>query len=281
MDRIGVIGLGRMGSAMAVRLAAQGVPVMGWTRSGRVVDTVPSAPDLAALVAASDVLILSLYDDAAVSEMLDALLALDLAGKLIIETSTAVPQNLTTRADKLADAGAQIVDAPVSGGPEMVANGTCGVFIGGFDAAAARATPVLGLFAGRIFHVGPLGTGLVMKVVNNAMLQAYVGALRELLPMAKRAGLPLETAMNILNGGPAGMPMIRDRLPKILGEDEEVGFTMTAVLKDNLVFQDVARSFGVTPVFLAAAETGHRQIIEAGLGEKDPAIAIAAAYHDA
>jgi 3-hydroxyisobutyrate dehydrogenase-like beta-hydroxyacid dehydrogenase len=281
MDRIGVIGLGRMGAAMATRLTGQGMPVTGWTRSGRHVEGLPQAPDLAALVAASDVLILSLFDDAAVNEMLDALLACDLAGKLIIETSTAVPQNLTARADRMAEAGAQIVDAPISGGPEMVANGTCGVFIGGTDAAAMRAVPILERFSGRIFHVGPLGAGLVMKVVNNSMLQAYIGALRELLPMAKRAGLPLETVMRILNGGPAGLPMVRDRMPKFLGEDDEVAFTITASLKDNLVFQDVARSFGVAPVFLAAAETGLRQIIDAGLGEKDPANAIAIAYHDA
>jgi 3-hydroxyisobutyrate dehydrogenase len=69
-----VIGLGRMGSAMARRLVAQGAEVAGWTRSGRALEGVAQAPDLATLVSRSDVLILSLFDDAAVAEMLDALL---------------------------------------------------------------------------------------------------------------------------------------------------------------------------------------------------------------
>jgi len=86
MERIGVIGLGRMGSAIAQRLAAQGHSVLGWTRSGRDVDGINSVGELADLVERSDVLVLSLLNDAAVAEMLDTLLDLDLGGRLIIDT---------------------------------------------------------------------------------------------------------------------------------------------------------------------------------------------------
>jgi 3-hydroxyisobutyrate dehydrogenase-like beta-hydroxyacid dehydrogenase len=281
MERIGIIGLGRMGSAMAARFAAQGVTVTGWTRSGRAVEGVLQAPDLVALALASDTMILSLFDDAAVVEVLDTLLTFDIRGRLIVETSTVVPMLLTDRAAAFAAAGAAVVDAPVSGGPDMVLAGTCGIFIGGATDAAARAQAVLAALSGRIFHVGPLGTGLVMKTINNAMMQSYTTALTDMLRLAKRAGLPLEMALGILCGGPAAMPMIRDRLPKILGQDTEVGFPMSGILKDNDVFRRVAHAFGVETPGLALAAERYRAAIAEGFGDADPAALIAAAYHDA
>lgn len=281
MDRIGVIGLGRMGAAMAQRLASQGVPVTGWTRSGRAVEGVAPAPDPATLVAASDVLILSLYDDAAVAEMLDALLALDLSGKLVTDTSTVVPALLTSRAPRFAAAGAMVADAPVSGGPELVAAGSCGFFIGGAPEAAARAQAALSPLTHRIFHVGPLGTGLVMKVVNNALMQSYTAGLVEQLQVAARAGLPLETALTILSGGPAGLPMVRDRVPRILGQDASVGFPVSGVAKDNAVFRRVAAEAGVATPTLDAFAAILSQAMADGLEGADIAAVMRRAYGDA
>ena len=281
MDRIGVIGLGRMGAAMAQRFAGQGVPVTGWTRSGRGPEGLALAPDLPALVAASDLLLLSLFDDAAVAEVLDALLPLDLAGRLVADTSTVVPAHLTSRADRFAAAGAAVVDAPVSGGPEMVAAGSCGFFIGGPPEAAARAQAALAPLSQRIFHVGPLGTGLVMKTVNNALMQSYTAGLVEQLQVAARAGLPLDTALTILCGGPAGLPMLRDRVPRILGQDTSVGFPVSGVAKDNAVFRRIAADAGVATPTLDAFAAILAEATEAGLGGADMAALITRAYRDA
>lgn len=278
MERIGVFGLGRMGSAIAQRMTAQGRQVLGWTRSNRTVDGVQTAPDLTALVAQSDTLILSLLDDGAVAQVLDAMLVMDLVGKQIIETSTVVPDILKDRIEQITTKGATAVDAPISGGPELVLTGACGIFIGGDDTAAKRAQDSLAAMSGRIFHVGPLGTGLVMKVINNGMLQCYFNGLGDLMPLAKRAGLPMETAMRILSGGPAGMQMVIDRLPKILGEDPTVGFTITAVRKDNDVFQRVVQSFGLESSVLVTSGERQQAAIDAGLGEDDPAALVSFAY---
>ncbi len=281
MERIGVVGLGRMGSAMARKLAHAGHTVTGWTRSGRTVQGVAAVPDLAALVEASDALILSLYDDAAVTGMLDALLQHDIAGRLILETSTVVPQILIDRAEAFVAKGAQVVDAPVSGGPEMVEAGTCGFFLGADPDVAERARHVLTSITPRVLHMGPPGAGMAMKTINNAMLQVYGAGLRELLPIAKRAGIPLEAALAVLNGGPAGTAFIRDRMPKITGADATVGFTLNGIHKDNDVFRRVAEGYGLpSPALEIAGEGQARQIAE-GLGDLDPAVAIAAAYRDA
>ena len=281
MDRIGVIGLGRMGSAIAARFAAQGVPVTGWTRSGRAVADVPMAPDLLSLVARADVLVLSLFDDAAVVETLSALSAFDLSGRLIVETSTIAPATIKGIADRVAVAGAQLVDAPISGGPEMVASGACGVFIGGDHMAASRAMAALSPLSGRIFHVGPLGTGLVMKSINNAMMQSYFAGLAEQMRVARRSGLSLETALTILSGGPAGAPVLKDRLPRMLGQDMSVGFPIHGAAKDNGVFRRVAADIGVKTPTLDAARVMIDQAIAAGLAEADVAALIAMAYADA
>ena len=278
MEKIGVVGLGRMGSAIAERLAAEGLAVTGWTRSGRSAEGIATAPDLAALVGASDTLILSLYDDAAVAEVLDALLALDLTGRLVADTSTVIPDILKSRIAGFEARGAMAVDAPISGGPELVRAGACGIFLGGSDAAAARALPVLRQLTERVFHVGPLGTGLVMKTLNNGMLQVYTNGLRDLLPMARRAGLPLETALTILSGGPAGIPMVRDRMPKILGHDPEVGFPISAVFKDGHVFRRVVASFGLDTPMLQHFARCEPEMAQAGLMDADVAAMIRHAY---
>jgi len=279
MERIGVFGLGRMGSAIAQRMQDQGHPVTTWTRSGRTRNGIPAAEDIATVVAASDVLVLSLLNDDAVADVLDTCLACDLAGKQIIETSTVVPTILLDRIAQIHDKGATGVDAPISGGPELVAAGACGVFIGGDDAAAQRAEKALSAISGRIFHIGPLGTGLVMKTINNSMLQCYFSGLDDMMPLAKRAGIPLETAISILSGGPAGVPMIADRIPKVLGHDKEVGFTISAAHKDNDVFQRVAQAYGLASRTLAHAGERQRVALAEGMAEDDPAALVSAAYN--
>ena len=278
MARVGIIGLGRMGTALAQRLEAQGQSVMGWTRSGRTIDGIASAPDLATLVAACDSLILSLLDDDAAAQVLDDLLRLDLTGKEIIETSTIVPAITQSRAEAVTAAGATLVDAPISGGPEMVLAGTCGIFLGGSDEAAARAAKTLTPITEKLFHVGPLGAGLVMKAINNGMLQTYFAGLVELLPMAREAGLPLETVLNILCAGPAGMPMVKARIPRITGQDDSVGFALKAVKKDTDVIRRMLEAHDLPTPVMSHFEALGAEMLAAGFGESDVAQMVRRAY---
>lgn len=278
MDSIGIIGLGRMGTALAQRLVKQEASVLGWTRSGRDVDGVGCTASLEEIVQKSGTLVLSLLDDKAVGDTLDQILEFDLKNKLIIETSTVVPAILKDRIVQLSEKGAMAVDAPIAGGPELVLAGQCGFFIGGEEEAAAKAQTILQSVTDRIFHVGPLGTGLVMKTINNSMLQVYLSGLNDLMPLAQKAGLPMETALRILCGGPAGMPMIADRIPKILGEDKEVGFALSAAFKDNDVFVRVLESYGLNSVALSSFGALKEKAEDAGLLERDPAALISRAY---
>ena len=283
MARIGIIGLGRMGSAIAGRMVGPGREVCGWTRSGlsvqRAADIgITPMATLADLATASDVMISSLYDDAAVAEVLDALSALALTGKLFIDTSTITPATLTSRAEGL---GAGLVDAPIAGGPEMVANGTCVIAFGCDEDLAKRASAALEPLTAKRQHVGPLGAGLTMKCINNSLSQVFFVGLCEQLRLAKRAGLPLDRVLDLIIAGHVSPPFLGARRDKVLGLDPKVGFPIEGLLKDNAVFQKIVSDQGGEPEGLEVAQALLEAAIADGQGEADLAALFSHAYHSA
>jgi 3-hydroxyisobutyrate dehydrogenase len=271
---IGIIGLGRMGSAMARRLANKGFRVAAWTRSGFSLETatemgIEAAVDLRALVQASDILILALLDDAAVHAVLEALAAAGPDGKLIVDTSTVSPQTLRSREAELARAGAGLLDAPISGGPEMLLEGKVGLYIGGTDADFQRFLPVAEALSDRIHHVGKLGDGAAAKLVNNMMLMGLWQSMKEALQLGKKAGLSRAKMIEILSGSPAASPAMKTRLPVVLGETEAVGFPVSGVVKDARVVRDFAAELGVSIPAVAASLASFEATVDAGFGEAD------------
>jgi 3-hydroxyisobutyrate dehydrogenase len=270
-ERICVIGLGRMGRAMAARLAGQGLCVTAWTRSGG--DPAPAGVTLAATlpdaVTAADILILSLFDDTAVQEVLGRLAALDLTGRLVAETSTVAPSVVREAAPAIHAAGGRIVDAPVSGGPEMVAAGTVGLFVGGAAEDVARFRPIAARFAARVTPVGALGAGYAAKIMNNVALGGVWQAMIESMRLGARLGLDLETMADILSESPAASASFRTRLPKIMGEDREVGFPVSGVLKDQDLFLRIAGEVGEALPALAAARNNFSAVARDGHGDED------------
>ncbi len=271
IENVALIGLGRMGRAMAERLAREGVPVIGWTRSGALSDAFPVAATLEAAVAGADVVILSLFDDAAVREVLGRIAVCDLAGKLVVETSTVSPSVVREMAPGIEAAGGRIVDAPVSGGPEMVTAGTVGLYVGGAAGDVARFEPLAARLSNRVVPVGPLGSGAAAKIVNNVALAGAFHAIVDAIKLGGAMGMSLEAMLGFLQDSPATNPMFRARIPKMTGEDKTVGFAIDAVMKDNILFLAVAERFGVDLPELRHARERLTEAIAAGLGGEDPA----------
>jgi 3-hydroxyisobutyrate dehydrogenase-like beta-hydroxyacid dehydrogenase len=279
-ERIGVIGLGRMGRALAARLAARGCRVTGWTRRGiGAADAealgIAPAPDLPAAVAASDVLLLSLFDDRAVKEVLARLADLDLSGRLVVETSTVAPELVRDAAPAIEAAGGRLIDAPISGGPEMVAAGTIGLFVGGSPENIARFRPLAEHLASIVLPVGGLGAGHAAKVVNNVALNGAWQVMIESIRLGARLGLDFETMVRLLENSPASNPAFRARVPKILGRDPEVGFPISGILKDQTLFLAIAARLGEPLPALAAAHENYSRLAEDGHGDEDLARGIA------
>lgn len=278
-EGIGIIGLGRMGQALAARLAGQGVRVTGWTRRGVSSEEadalgIAAAAELPSLVAASDIILTSLFDDGAVRDMLTRLAGLDLAGRLIVETSTVSPAIVRDVAPAIEAAGGRLIDAPISGGPDMVAAGTIGLYLGGAEADVARFAPVAARLSSRVVPVGGLGTGHAAKIVNNTAMGGVWQAQIEAFRLGVRLGLTLDTMLGIMERSPATAPAFRDRIPKMTGADTTVGFPVAGVVKDQTLFLSVAAEAGVTLPALEAACENFRATAEAGHAENDLAVVI-------
>ncbi len=273
-ETVGIVGLGRMGSALSQRLAESGFEVAAWNRSpvtkerkNELAATVYA--DLAELADCSDILVLSLFDDAAVIDVVGQLCALGISGKLIVETSTVSPETLPGLIGAVEGAGASAIDAPIAGGPEIVLAGKAGVYVGGALVDVERAKPMLEQLAARVLHMGDVGSGATAKIVNNMALAGFWETLREALRVGRKGGLSDEQMMKMLEGSPVANQMLKSRIPLILGHSDTVGFSVNGGVKDGELFVSVAEKFGVEAPAVAAALHSLKMTREAGFGESD------------
>lgn len=275
-ERIGIIGLGRMGSALAAKAVTAGFSVAGWTRSGGNRTQAEAAgyglaDTFEGLVAGADLLLLSLFDDAAVAEVLCALAETDLSGKLVVETSTVSPSVVRDHASAIEAAGGRLIDAPISGGPEMVAAGTMGLFIGGADTDAARFLPVAQKLSNRVAHIGALGDGAAAKIVNNVALAGAFSAALDAMRLGRAMGLETEPMVAFLEKSPGTTPMFKSRAAAILGQDDTVGFPIEGAVKDARVFLGEADRQGIDLPSMVQIAHFFEQAEAAGLGGQDVA----------
>ena len=191
--RIALLGTGKMGSAIAARLADGGFTLTLWNRTRERAEALrlgPVAETPAAAVRDADVVISNLTDAEAVLSIYvgsDGALS-EGDGKLFIEMSTAGPGLVRVLATDVAAAGGRLVDAPIVGAPPAMRAGQTAILIGGDDADVELATAVLSTL-GTVRHVGPLGSGARLKLVANSMLADVVLAAAELQVAGERAGL--------------------------------------------------------------------------------------------
>jgi 3-hydroxyisobutyrate dehydrogenase-like beta-hydroxyacid dehydrogenase len=200
--RIAILGTGKMGSAIAGRLADSGFELTLWNRTRERAEALgigSVAETPAAAVRSVDIVISNLTGpeavrstylgpDGAVSEG---------GGKLFIEMSTAGPDLLPSLAADVIAAGGRLVDAPIIGAPTVMRAGQAAILIGGDDLDVGRAEPVLSTL-GIVRHVGPLGSGARLKLVANSMLADVILAAAELQVAGERAGLQPEDVFWVL-----------------------------------------------------------------------------------
>lgn len=238
--RVGVVGLGRMGLAMATTLQRAGVPVVGFDIAAPVRERAGSAGlevagGLADLLADCPSVLASLPDDAAVTGLVEGPVGLLEApsGRLLIDTSTVEPATSRRLAARLDAAGHAMLDAPVSGGPAGAAAGTLTVMVGGAEADLARARPVFAALARTVVHVGPSGAGAVAKLVNNLLCAAHLLTNAEAMRLAEAAGVPAARVLDAVNAASGRSAVSEINLPRwILSGTFDSGFTMGLMRKD-------------------------------------------------
>jgi 3-hydroxyisobutyrate dehydrogenase len=273
--KIGIAGTGKMGSAIAARLAGVGHEIMVWNRSRDKAQAtgfrVAESP--AALAQASEAVISILSDAAAVESVFARMLEGDVKGKLFIEMSTVRPgvtQRLSTR---VRGKGAAFVECPVGGTIGPAREGKLFGFVGGEAGDVARARPLLEQMCRRAEHLGPAGAGASMKLAINLPLIVYWQALGEAISLVKDLGLDPQRLMDILADTSGAPSMMKNRAPAVAavlaGKDNPVTVNVDTLKKDlgEMVAEAHSRGFSA-PVTERALECFDRAS-RAGLGGKD------------
>ena len=277
MERIGFIGLGTMGAAMAGHLARAGYPLTVWNRTpGRASELVGlgavEAPDPAGVAAASDVVLVCVSDTGDVEEVLLGSAGVAGAarpGTLVIDCSTIAPGATRGFATRLAARGLALVDAPVSGGSEGAQQATLTIFVGGEAADVERARPILSVIGKTITHVGPVGSGQAVKAVNQVILAGTYVGVAEGIVLALKAGLDVEQVVGALSGGAAQSWVLANRSGRMLANDYPLGFKVALHLKDLVIALGLADELGVDlPVTRVCADL-ERGLMAGGHADDD------------
>jgi 3-hydroxyisobutyrate dehydrogenase len=271
---VGFVGLGIMGQGMARNLVAKGHEVVVWNRTASRSEPLS---DAGATVAASarevaercDVVAICVSDTPDVEAVLgggDGILAGIRPGALIVDHSTISPSATHRFAALAAEVGAAWVDAPVSGGSEGAANGTLSIMVGGTDADVARARPIMEAYGTTITHVGPVGAGQQVKLVNQVLVVVTQLAVSEGLLLAEAAGLDLDATLSAVTGGAAGSWMLANRGPQMAERDWRPGFTIDLQQKDLRLVLEAADELGVPLPGTALVFQLYRALQARGLG---------------
>jgi 3-hydroxyisobutyrate dehydrogenase len=261
--RIGFLGLGTMGAAMAANLARAGFEVTAWNRSpGRA----PELDDLgvkrsgtpADVARDVDALVVCVSDTPDVAAVLfgpDGVADGARDGLLVIDCSTISPSDTRDFAARLRERGVALVDAPVSGGSEGAQKGTLTIFCGGEAADVERARPILEAMGKTITHVGPSGAGQAVKAVNQVILAGTYLGVAEGIVLASKAGLDVRQVVEALGGGAAQSWVLANRSERMRVNDYPLGFKVALHRKDLGIALGLAEEMGANlPVAELAAE---------------------------
>ncbi|HET9520632.1 MAG TPA: NAD(P)-dependent oxidoreductase [Candidatus Limnocylindrales bacterium] len=255
MTTVGVLGIGRMGGAMARAINAKGHDLVLWNRTPEAAERL--AAELGArtaatpreAAAAADVCLSMLADGAAVDAVFggaDGLIAGAGPSSVLIDASTVPPATLRAHADAARAAGAGLLDAPVSGSVALAEAGKLTLMVGGEAADLARARPVLDAVGATIFHLGPLGTGCAMKLAVNTVIFGLNQAVAEGLVLAEAAGIARDRAYDVIAAGAAGAPYVGYKRAAFLEPaTTPVGFALDLAAKDLRLIRELADAVGV------------------------------------
>jgi 2-hydroxy-3-oxopropionate reductase len=275
-NKIGFIGLGIMGQAMAANLFKAGFDLCVWNRTASRMEPLAAigcrtATTPADLAAQSTIVITCVSDTADVEAVLlgpNGVIEGLQPGSLIIDMSTISPQATRRLAAKFAEQQSHMLDAPVSGGSEGAAKGTLSIMIGGDAAQVERAMPLLRAMGKSITHIGGHGDGQMAKLVNQMLVVVNMLAVSEALILAQAGGLDLDRTLAAVSQGAAGSWMLANRGPQLLQRDWRPGFTIDLQQKDLRLVLEAADELGVPAMATALVFNLYRSLQRQGLGQE-------------
>jgi 2-hydroxy-3-oxopropionate reductase len=239
-ETVGFIGLGVMGKPMARNLIGANHPLVVHSRSAPPVEELvgegaTAAATPAEVAAASDVVITMLPDGPQVEEVFrgpDGIFFGARPGSLLIDMSTISPAVSRSLAETAAAEDLEILDAPVSGGDVGAREASLSIMVGGEESAVDRARPVLEALGKTIVHVGPAGSGQVVKACNQLLVAVTIVGVSEALVLGQKLGISGDALLDVLSGGLAGNRVMEVRRPQLLTHEFTPGFKLDLHHKD-------------------------------------------------
>ena len=278
--RIGFIGLGLMGTPIVLNLLKAGFAVTVWNRTQAKAATALEAgaewaETIPALARASDI-VMMMVTDAAASETVicgaDGVLDHARSGTILIDMGSIAPEMSRSLAERAAARDVAMLDAPVTGNPNVARAGKLGIMVGGDAAVLDRVRPVLEALSAVIVHAGPSGAGSTLKLVNNLILGIAIEAVAEALVLARKAGIDPDCVRQITSVGGARTGAMETRGARMIAGDFSPHFSADNMHKDLSTALRLAEQLGAAAPVGAAAlhilETARAQ----GKGAMDSAV---------
>lgn len=268
---VGVIGLGLMGSAMTRRLLAHGYRVKVWNRTPSKAEPLCAAGATWSPIERMNCrrLIISLYDSAAVGEVIDRNLQHFRVGQCLIDTTTGSPEESARIESLLLDRGVYYFDAPISGSSEQTQKGDAIFIVGGDKEAYDSCQDLWSLLGRRSFHVGPCGSASKIKLISNLVLGLNRAALAESLAYAEAIGIDPAAALDVLKHSSAYSKVMDTKGRKMVEEDFSLQARLSQHLKDVNLMLESAQQAGMS----LPMSNCHRRLLEKaiqeGLGDLD------------
>ena len=280
MAELGFVGLGVMGSSVVRRLLDADHTVTVWNRTREKAEPLLEAgarrADSPRAVAELSEIVFTMVTSTdavrAVTEGPDGILAGLGAGKIYLDMSTASPANTRALAEQVAETGAQMLDAPVSGTSLTVDQGKASLMVGGEEDAFERARPVLEAIGRPVFHMGRNGSAVTMKIAINLSLAVQMLAFSEGVLLAEKSGIARKAAVEAILGSVIASPMVVYRGPRVLGHPDEVWFDCRMMQKDMNLALELGRELEVPLPTTAVTNELLTAANGIGIGEKDFAV---------
>ena len=275
-QKIGFIGLGLMGLPMARNLLQAGAELAVFNRTASKADSLiakealltQSPTDLARHIKAG-VIIVCVSDTPAMLETMSALARADLTGMLVIDMGTTTVDATLEAANLIRTNGGAFIDAPVSGGSVGAENGTLSIMVGGAGADLRRVRTIFDVLGKATTHIGPIGTGQVAKVANQAIVGATLSIIGEALLLGHRAGADLSKMRQALLSGFAGSRILDLHGQRMIDRSFDPGGRARTQAKDLMQAVEFSLSLGLSLPVLETTRDLWQNMVDAGMGDLD------------
>lgn len=274
---VALLGLGTMGHGMASNLLKAGFPLTVWNRTPAKAEflarngaKIAATPAQAAKEAQ---IVIAMVSDDEVSRSVwlgaEGALAAMHPGAIAVDSSTLSPDWIAELQAAVSDRALRMADAPVTGSRMQAESGQLTFLVGADDETLAAITPVLRPMSKEILHLGPVGSGTQMKLINNFLSAVQVSSFAEAVAWIERTGLSRGTALDFLKRAAPGSPIFATMAERMTRRTYDVHFLLRLIEKDLRYAHAAAAKLGVELSMSSAAEKLFRAAREKGWGDKD------------